>query len=59
MSNDQEYVSIGEAARALGVSAETLRRWERAGTITAIRTPTGHRRFPRTELDRIKAGAKP
>ncbi|BDG61815.1 hypothetical protein caldi_29050 [Caldinitratiruptor microaerophilus] len=38
-------VSIGKAARELGVSAETLRRWEAAGKIRAERTPGGHRRY--------------
>jgi len=38
-------VSIGKAARELGVSAATLRRWEAAGKIRAERTPGGHRRY--------------
>lgn len=46
--------SVGEAARQLGVSIDTLRRWERAGKITGVRTPTNHRRFPQSEIDRIK-----
>lgn len=51
-----ELVPIGRAARELNVSIATLRRWERAGKITAIRTPTGQRRFPRSEIDRIRTG---
>jgi putative resolvase len=38
-------VSIGKAARELGVSAETLRRWEAAGKIRFEGTPGGHRRY--------------
>lgn len=38
-------VSIGKAARELGVSPETLRRWEAAGKIRPERTPGGHRRY--------------
>ncbi len=38
-------VSIGKAAKELGVHQETLRRWEDGGKITATRTPRGHRRY--------------
>lgn len=38
-------VSIGKAAALLGVSRDTLRRWESAGKIKAERTPRGHRRY--------------
>ncbi len=38
-------VSIGAAAKQLGVSQETLRRWEVSGKILVERTPNGHRRF--------------
>jgi putative resolvase len=38
-------VGIGEAAKALGVSIGTLRRWEHAGKIKSDRTPNGHRRY--------------
>jgi putative transposase len=38
-------VSIGRAAKELGVTRETLRRWEAAGKIQVERTPAGHRRF--------------
>ncbi|MDQ6778752.1 MAG: TOBE domain-containing protein [Actinomycetota bacterium] len=38
-----EMVQIGAAAAALGVSLDTLRRWERAGRITFERR--GNRRF--------------
>ena len=38
-------VNISAAAKHLGVSQETLRRWEKSGKITVERTPKGHRRF--------------
>jgi predicted site-specific integrase-resolvase len=38
-------VGIGRAASELGVSRDTLRRWESAGKITVERTPSGHRRY--------------
>jgi putative resolvase len=37
--------SIGRAAQELGVSRDTLRRWEKSGKITVERTPKGHRRY--------------
>lgn len=45
--------SIGTAAELLGVCVKTLRRWDRKGSITCYRTVGGHRRFPRSELQRI------
>ena len=43
-------VSIGQAAKSLGVSRETLRRWEAVGKIEAERTPNGHRRYDLAKL---------
>ncbi|HEY9879044.1 MAG TPA: IS607 family transposase [Leptolyngbyaceae cyanobacterium] len=43
-------VGIGRAASELGVSRDTLRRWEVAGKITAERTPSGHRRYDLAKL---------
>ena len=45
------FVSISEAALILGVSASTLRRWEREGLFHAdLRTPGGHRRYSATGI---------
>lgn len=43
-------VGIGRAASELGVSRDTLRRWEAAGRITVERTPSGHRRYDLAQL---------
>jgi putative resolvase len=43
-------ISIGAAAKHLGVSQDTLRRWERAGKISSERTPRGHRRYDLSKL---------
>lgn len=43
-------INIGKAAKELGVSQETLRRWERLGKIEVERTPKGHRRYDLTKL---------
>jgi excisionase family DNA binding protein len=39
------YLSIGQAAKRLGVSIQTLRRWDTEGRLKAERTPSGHRRY--------------
>lgn len=43
-------VGIGRAAAELGVSPDTLRRWEAAGKISVERTPNGHRRYNLAQL---------
>lgn len=44
-------LSIGEAARALGVAEATLRRWHRQGKLApASRTLGGHRRYRHASL---------
>ena len=40
-----ESMSIGEAAIVIGVSADTLRRWDRVGQVQSYRTERGHRRL--------------
>jgi len=52
----QQAVPIGDAARMLGVSIPTIRNWERAGKIAAIRTPGNQRRIPIGEIDRLLGG---
>lgn len=48
------YVPPKEASSILGVNERTLRRWEEAGKIQAIRTPSGQRRY---NVDRFATGA--
>jgi excisionase family DNA binding protein len=47
-------VRIGEAAHALGVSRDTIRRLERRGMITASRDWAGHRRFTEADIARLR-----
>jgi molybdopterin-binding protein len=48
-------VSLGEAAGALGVSVDTLRRWDRAGKLRTTRDERNRRRVPVRELERLRA----
>ena len=48
-------LSLGEAARALGVSDDTLRRWDRAGKLVTNRDEQGRRRVPASEVRRLSA----
>jgi molybdopterin-binding protein len=44
---------VGDAARALGVSVDTLRRWERAGRITMQRDAANRRVVSQQEITRL------
>ncbi len=46
-------LSLGEAARAIGVSTDTLRRWDRAGKLETVRDPQNRRRVPAGEVERL------
>jgi molybdopterin-binding protein len=50
---DQEGMLLGPAGRAIGVSADTLRRWERAGKLRTVRDSANRRRVPREEIERL------
>ena len=47
----KRFVGIGEAAKVLGVSIATLRRWDALGKLPAVQTAGGHRRY---DLSRIE-----
>ena len=48
-------LSISEAAYLLGVSTDTLRRWEEEKKLTPERTEGGHRRYDLTTILKDKA----
>jgi molybdopterin-binding protein len=54
---DESY-RIGEAASALGVRVETLRRWERQGKLKTRRTRGGQRLVPAAEVARLAAARR-
>jgi molybdopterin-binding protein len=52
MARDQGLL-LGDAARAIGVSPDTLRRWERAGKLRTRRDGANRRRVTRREIARL------
>ena len=48
--------TAAEAARALGISLDTLRRWDRAGRIRTERDSANRRLVPAAEIARLKGG---
>ncbi len=46
-------LSLGEAAHTLGVSVDTLRRWDRAGKLRTVRDERNRRRVPASEIERL------
>jgi molybdopterin-binding protein len=53
MLRQMEDLSLGQAARAIGVSVDTLRRWDRAGKVETVRDDRNRRRVPRSEIERL------
>ncbi len=51
---NKEQISTKTAAKYLGVSEASLKRWELAGVIQSQKSRGGHRRFVLGELDRVK-----
>lgn len=58
-SKMENLISIGELARLTGITTHTLRMWEkRYGTPHSKRLPSGHRRYPKEDVPRLRAIAK-
>ena len=47
---EEEWLSIGDAAELLGISRDTLRRWEKKGKVPVYRSPTDRRYYKKNEL---------
>ena len=48
---ETEWLTLGQAAKYLGVAQSTIRKWSDLGRVPAFYTPGGHRRYRRTDLD--------
>jgi excisionase family DNA binding protein len=49
--DDSEWLTLGQAARFLGVAQSTIRKWSDSGRVPAFYTPGGHRRYRRSDLE--------
>ena len=61
--DESEWLTLGQAARFLGVAQSTIRKWSDSGQISTFYTPGGHRRYRRSDLhaflDRSGPGGRP
>lgn len=58
-SESAELLSIGEVAKAFGVTVATVRNWDRDDRISSTRTPGGQRRFRRSEVEALLSTPTP
>lgn len=54
----KDQVRIGEAAEAIGVSTDTVRRWIADGRVASTRTSGGQRTIARSEVQRLQAARR-
>jgi excisionase family DNA binding protein len=50
-SGEPDWLTLGQAAKYLGVAQSTIRKWSDHGRVPAFYTPGGHRRYRRGDLD--------
>jgi molybdopterin-binding protein len=50
----KQLYTAGEAASVLGISLDTLRRWDKAGTIRVQRDASNRRVVPAAEIERVR-----
>jgi excisionase family DNA binding protein len=56
---ESDWLTLGRAARYLGVAQSTIRKWSDSGRLRAFKTPGGHRRYRRADLDDFLEGSAP
>ena len=49
--HEPEWMTLGQAAKFLGVAQSTIRKWSDHGRIPTFYTPGGHRRYRRGDLE--------
>src|SRR3990170_8254453 len=54
----RQTYTAAEAARTLGISLDTLRRWDRAGKIRVERDAANRRVVPAGEVERLRGSAR-
>src|SRR5437868_13550500 len=50
----REYYSVSEAAKTLGISVDTVRRWDRQGRVKPERDSANRRVIPASEMERLR-----
>jgi molybdopterin-binding protein len=50
----RQFYAAGEAAKRLGISLDTLRRWDRQGRIKTTRDSGNRRLVPAREIERLR-----
>jgi excisionase family DNA binding protein len=50
-AGEPDWLTLGQAAKYLGVAQSTIRKWSDQGRVPAFYTPGGHRRYKRADLD--------
>jgi excisionase family DNA binding protein len=48
---EPDWLTLGQAAKVLGVAQSTIRKWSDVGRLPAFYTPGGHRRYRRGDLE--------
>jgi molybdopterin-binding protein len=54
----KQFYSAGEAAKTLGISLDTLRRWDRAGKLKTSRDASNRRIVSAREIDRLRGAGE-
>jgi excisionase family DNA binding protein len=57
--SETDWLTLGQAARFLGVAQSTIRKWSDLGRVPAFYTPGGHRRYRRRDLETFLARSGP
>ena len=58
-SGEPDWLTLGQAAKFLGVAQSTIRKWSDLGRVPAFYTPGGHRRYRRADLEAFIARSGP
>jgi excisionase family DNA binding protein len=52
-ADEPDWLTLGQAAKYLGMAQSTIRKWSDTGRLPAFYTPGGHRRYRRADLDQF------
>src|SRR5438552_1484238 len=52
-TSEPDWLTLGQAAKYLGVAQSTIRKWSDQGRVPAFYTPGGHRRYRKGDLDQF------